>query len=227
MFMRWEDLVFLHWPVGAEALRPLIPAGLELETFEGTAWLGVVPFRMTGIRARGLPAVPGTDRFLELNVRTYVRCGGRAGVWFFSLDAEHPLAVGVARRWYHLNYLHALMWGETPETGWVHFRSKRTDARGSPAELDVAYRPSGAVFRALAGTFDAWCTERYCLYAADGRGDVYRGEIHHAPWPLQSAEIRMVDNTMGSGVGLELRGEPRVLFSRSLEVVAWGLERCG
>src|SRR5437867_5100192 len=105
--MRWHDLLFLHWPVRPEIIRPLIPNGLELDTFDGAAWIGVVPFRMTGVRLRWLPPLPGISAFPELNVRTYVRVRDRPGVYFFSLDAGSRTAVAMARAWFHLPYFHA------------------------------------------------------------------------------------------------------------------------
>src|SRR5688500_5474109 len=126
VFMRWHELLFMHWPVPAAALRPLIPAGLELDTFDGSAWLGVVPFRMSGIRRRLLPPVPGTAAFPELNVRTYVTAGAKPGVWFFSLDAANRLAVRVARWTFHLPYYDATMSCTRDRAGEVAYRSTRT-----------------------------------------------------------------------------------------------------
>ena len=102
MRMRWTDLLFAHWPFDPAVLRPLVPAALELDTFDGVAWLGIVPFRMEDVAPRGLPAIPGVSVFPELNVRTYVRHEDLRGVWFLSLDADSwPTVVG-ARRWFHL-----------------------------------------------------------------------------------------------------------------------------
>ena len=109
MRMRWSELLFAHWAVEPEVLRPFIPAGLELELFEGRAWIGLVPFRMSDVAPRMVPAVPGISEFLELNVRTYVTTGGKRGVWFFSLDAASRLAVRAARTFFHLPYYHADM----------------------------------------------------------------------------------------------------------------------
>ena len=142
MRMRWLDLLFAHWPVPVETLRPLIPAGLEVDTFEGRAWLGIVPFRMEDVAPRFLPAVPGPGAFPELNVRTYVRWRGRGAVWFLSLDAASRLAVAGARTAFHLPYFRARMSSET-EAGWVEYRSERTDPRGPAAVFDARYRPTG------------------------------------------------------------------------------------
>jgi uncharacterized protein len=141
-FMRWHELLFIHWPVPAGSLRPLIPAGLELETFDGAAWLGVVPFRMSGCRVRGLPPVPGLSAFPELNVRTYVSAEGKPGVWFFSLDAASWLAVRGARWLFHLDYFDARM-SVARKGNEIDYRSTRTHRHARPAEFAARYRPTG------------------------------------------------------------------------------------
>jgi uncharacterized protein YqjF (DUF2071 family) len=211
MAQTWRDLLFAHWPVDAEALRPLIPAPLTLETWDGTAWLGITPFEVTGLRLHGTPPLPGVSRFPELNVRTYVTIGGKPGVWFFSLDAGSAAAVAAARRSYRLPYFHADMEIERLDSA-VGYRSSRDDAR-----LQARYAPAAEAFTAAAGTFDHFLTERYCLYAFDGR--VLRAEIHHPPWPLQAASASFGVNTMAP-VGLPAR-EPVVHFARRQDVVIW------
>lgn len=224
MAMQWHDLLFLHWPVPASALRPHIPLGLELETFAGQAWLGVVPFRMAGVRPRAMRALPALSAFPELNVRTYVTAGGKPGVWFFSLDAANLLAVEGARLAFHLPYFHAQMrcaaMGEA-----IDYRSTRTHAGAPPASFAATYRPSGPAYTAAPGTLDHWLTERYCLYAANRRGQVWRGEIHHRPWPLQPAEVQIAQNALAAPLGLALEGSPLAHFARRLDVVAWPIER--
>jgi uncharacterized protein YqjF (DUF2071 family) len=224
MSMRWHDLVFLHWPVEAAALRRFIPPRLELDTFEGQAWLGVTPFRMTRVRPRWLPPVPALSAFPELNVRSYVTEGGRPGVWFLSLDAGNPLAVWVARRTFHLPYYRARM-SCVANDGGVTYRSRRTHRGAPPARLVARYEPAGDVYRSRRGTLEHWLTERYCLYTV-ARGNLYRGEIAHAPWPLQAASVEIEVNTMADGTGLRLPGDPaHARFARELDVVAWMLER--
>lgn len=219
--MRWHDLLFMHWPVPPVALRPYIPAALELETFDGWAWLGVVPFRMANTRPRLLPAIPWLSDFPELNVRTYVTIGGKPGVWFFSLDAANPVAVEGARDVFHLNYYRARM--ECAREGEdVHYRSERRHRGAPPAAFTARYRPTGPVYRSAPGTLEHWLTERYCLYAANRRGEVWRGEIHHAQWPLQPAEADVVGNTMTRQIRLTLPDRRPILhFARRLDVVGW------
>jgi uncharacterized protein len=224
MSMRWHDLAFLHWPVEGAALRRFIPPRLELDTFEGQAWLGVTPFRMTRVRPRWLPPVPALSAFPELNVRSYVTEGGKPGVWFLSLDAGNPLAVWVARRTFHLPYYRARM-SCVANDGGVTYRSLRTHRGAPPASLVARYEPAGDVYRSRRGTLEHWLTERYCLYTV-ARGILYRGEIDHAPWPLQAASVEIEVNTMADETGLRLPGDPpHAHFARELDVVAWMLER--
>jgi uncharacterized protein YqjF (DUF2071 family) len=221
MAQSWHDLLFAHWPVDAEKLCALIPGRLEIDTFDGQAWLAVVPFRMTGVRLRGTPRVPWFSAFPELNVRTYVTCGGKPGVWFFSLDAGNSLAVSIARAWFHLPYFRARM-SCTEQGGWIHYHSVRAH-RGAPSGMLVGrYRPNGEIFSPQRGTLEHFLTERYCLYSASGRGHIFRGEIHHSPWALQVAEADFTGNTLAgaAGVPLPLR-QPLLHFAKRQDVVAW------
>jgi uncharacterized protein YqjF (DUF2071 family) len=215
--MRWHDLLFLHWPVRPEVVRPLIPGVLELDTFDGRAWIGVVPFHMSGVRPR---CWPGGMAFPELNVRTYVKSRGRSGVWFFSLDATSRLAVRAARISYGLPYYDArIMIGRERE--WIHYHSARVHKGAAPAEFEASYKPIGPVYYAAPGALDHWLTERYCLYASR-RGRVVYGDIHHAPWPLQPAEVEPRVNAMTDQIAIELpRIQPLAHFARRQDVVAW------
>lgn len=219
----WHDLLFAHWPVEYAVLRALVPRALDLQTYDGYSWAGVVPFRMSGIRFRGLPPLPSLSAFPELNVRTYVTYGGKPGVWFFGLDAARLLAVQVARSMYHLPYYHARM--ECNSLGdEVRYASVRQG--NAQIRLKAQYRPQGEVFEAVPGTPEHWLTERYCLYATDGRGGIYRGEIHHAPWGLQRAAAEIEENTMTRPIGLDLPASTPVLhFARRQEVLVWSLDR--
>lgn len=221
MHMRWLDLAFLHYPVPVSSLEHHVPKGLRLETFEGQAWLGVVPFRMDQIHARGLPPIPGTDAFLELNLRTYVTDGAHSGVWFFSLDAENPLAVRGARVAFHLPYMDARM-NSRVENGWFDYSSIRTHCNAPPATFKARYKPFGEVFHAAPGTFEHWLTERYCLFSCDARGTVFRGDILHQPWSLQACEAQILENTMAEQIGITLpNAVPIAHFAKELEVKAW------
>jgi uncharacterized protein YqjF (DUF2071 family) len=217
----WHDLLFAHWSLPADRLRVKVPERLELDTFEGRAWLGIVPFRMSGVRLRLLPPLPGLSAFPELNVRTYVRHGDRPGVLFLSLDARSALAVAAARAWFHLPYFRARMSCEA-EGGAIRYAHERTHAGAPPARLEGRYAPLGPVFRAALGTLEHWLAERYCLYSVASNGAIRRADIHHAPWPLQVATAAFAKNTMAEAHGLELPEEPPLLhFARRQDVVVW------
>lgn len=220
----WHDLLFAHWPIPAVEMTGLLPSGLALDTWEGEAWVGVVPFRMSGVRPRIFPAMPGLSAFPELNVRTYVRVDDKPGVWFFSLDAANPIAVAVARALFHLPYFRAEM-GCEAEGETIRYTSKRTHSSAPPAELRGSYAPNGPVYHSAPGSLEAWLIERYCLYSVDGRGRIYRGEIHHAPWPLQQAEAAFERNSMAQAAGIVLPDIPPILhFARRLDIVAWTIQ---
>ena len=172
--MQWTDLAFLHWPVPKDALQRLVPRGVEVETFDGDAWLGIVPFCMRKTRIRGLPPLPYATDFPELNVRTYVRVGDKPGVWFFSLDAKSRLAVAGARATFGLPYFRAEM--EVEQRGLLtSYVSRRVDDRAPPARFAAGYCSGGASRPAKPGTLEQFLVERYCLYA-QGR-DGYQQEI--------------------------------------------------
>jgi uncharacterized protein YqjF (DUF2071 family) len=219
----WHDLLFAHWPVAVDQLRPLIPAGLQIDTYEGQAWLGVVPFRMSGVRPRFLPAIPWLSAFPELNVRTYVVTNNKPGVWFFSLEAANPVAVAMARYWFLLPYFYARMTCRDDGDGVTYF-SQRVHRAAPPAVFRGHYRPTSPVFQAKQGSLEYWLTERYCLYATDAQRRLYRGEIDHPPWSLQLAEAFIRENTMTIPLGIHLPDvNPLLHFSRHQGVVVWTL----
>lgn len=222
MKQRWHDLLFAHWPVPVSTLRRLVPAELPIDACEGSAWVAVTPFRMSDVRLRGFPAIPGVSRFPELNVRTYVTLDEKAGVYFFSLDAGNPLAVAVARRFFHLPYHWSRMRLESAADG-VAYRSERRLTSGGAA-FEAHYAPDGPVFSSVPGTREHWLTERYCLYTA-ARGEVHRVEIDHEPWPLQPARAEILRNTMAAAAGIPLSGEPLLHFAKHLAVDVWTPER--
>jgi uncharacterized protein len=219
MGQTWDELLFAHWRVSADALRLRLPEGLELDLFDDEAWIGVTPFRVTGLRARGLPPLPLISSFLEVNTRTYVTAGGKPGIWFFSLDAESELAVEAARRTYKLPYFRADMRAEW-RGGRLEYESRRRG--GERGALRVGYRPGGDAVEADPRSLAHFLTERYCLYAQDA-GRLKRAEIHHEPWALQPAEAEIGENTMPPS-GIELLDEaPLLHFSARQDVVIWPL----
>jgi uncharacterized protein YqjF (DUF2071 family) len=175
MQMRWHDLLFMHWPVSADALRPHVPPSLELDAYEGCAWIGVIPFRMTNVRPLMIPGLPASS-FLEINVRTYVRHNDCSGVWFFSLDAASRLAVWGARRFFHLPYHFAEMQASQSGKG-IRYRSCRLSDRA--LRFAAEYQPTGGPRHPRQGDLDHWLTERYCLFSADGSINAVGGNLYN------------------------------------------------
>jgi len=223
MLQRWGKLLFAHWTMPAGALVGKLPEGVELDLFQGQAWVGVVPFTMWGVRASFLPPVPGLSSFHEINVRTYVRVGGIPGVWFFSLDASNPLAVHAARLAYHLPYYHADIEIEEQATR-LRYRSTRTHRNAPAASFDAAWKFGEPLGESRPGTLQHFLTERYCLFA-EHRGRLFRGPVHHPPWPLRAARLESIASTMIEGAGLPApTGEPLVYHADELAVEIWPLE---
>ena len=217
MGQTWEDLLFAHWRVPREALRAHVPAQFEVDQHDGSAWLGITPFRVTNLRARGLPPLPGISSFLELNVRTYVTAQEKPGIWFFSLDAASRLAVEAARRAYKLPYFHARM-SVARRGEWIDYECARLSESGRV--FSGRYRPAGPVLHAEPESLEWFLAERYCLYATDERGRPCRADIHHKPWDLQPAEAEIELTSISP---IELRGDPLCHFSRRQDVIIWPL----
>ena len=226
MYQRWHDLLFAHWPLPPEQVRPLVPRELELDTLDGKAWVGVIPFWMSHVCFRGLPRIPTASTFPELNVRTYVRAPhdpDKPGVYFFSLDAASLLAVIGARLGAGLPYFWADMRAKVSEADVEYFSERR---QGPKAQLGARYRGTGGV-SSQKSDFDEFVTERYCLYTAH-RGKVGRIQIQHLPWPLQPAEAEFDVNTMAEAQGLKLPPEKPILhFAKFLEVFIFAPEVLG
>ncbi len=220
----WRDLLFAHWPVPVELIRPLVPRALSIDTFDGATYLGIVPFRMAGVMRRPLPNLPYVSAFPELNVRVYVERDGRPGVWFLSLDATNRLAVAAARAVFHLPYYRAQI-DITPDGDGYSYHCRRIDrTRGKPipAAFVGSYRPISDVYLAEPGTLEHWLTERYCLYAQAPDGTLSRTEVHHQPWPLQRAAAEISSNTISAVGGAPVSGPPGLLhFARRIDVVVW------
>jgi uncharacterized protein YqjF (DUF2071 family) len=223
MQQTWRNLLFAHWPLEPALLRPLVPDVLALDLREGQGWVAVTPFVITGLRVRGLPPIPGSSNFAELNVRTYVRYKERPGVFFFSLDAASLMAVTGARISYHLPYIYARMKQQPVATGFDYF--SRRHGAGKQAELVGHYVPISDVQQPQPGSLEQWLVERYCLYAPH-KGRVYRADIHHVPWPLQEAKADFEVNTMAEAAGIKLpEMAPLCHFAGELDVLVWLPER--
>ncbi|MCU1310018.1 MAG: hypothetical protein JWO20_1143 [Candidatus Angelobacter sp.] len=230
MTQRWHDLLFAHWGMEPESVRLLLPKALRpfLDTFEGKAWVGVVPFWMSRVKFRGLPALPGLSTFAEMNVRTYVTVDGKPGVYFFSLDAENLLAVYAARIGFSLAYFYARMSVNVSDGDGVQYSSRRLE-KPRPAEFAGSYAPVGVeTFHASRGSIEQFLVERYCLYTANSRGEILRGDIHHLPWPLRHAEAKFEINNVAQSHGIQLPNPPPLLhFAKELDVFIWPPERVG
>jgi len=186
MRQRWSGLLFVHWAVDAALIAERIPAGLHVDTFDGKAWLGAVPFFMERIRPTGLPPVPWLSWFMELNVRTYVHDGkGNAGVWFFSLDCNQPVAVEIARRSFHLPYQHARMRSrKTGDHVQYHCKRKTTGA----VEAVYEYELPETTARAERGSLEWFLVERYLLFSSNPAGKIFTGRVHHPPYQIAAGK---------------------------------------
>jgi uncharacterized protein len=221
MHQRWEKLLFLHWPVPVELIRKLVPEQLEIDTFEGQAWIGVTPFRLTGLRPVLLPGFPGLSSFYELNVRTYVHHGGIPGVWFLTLYASKRLPVAGARVLFLLPYKYAAI--EMLEmSGWFRYCLLRKGNAAASFRAEWEAGSDGAL--AAEGSLEFFLIERYSLYNSLGRR-LYRCRIHHAPWLIRPARLRSCESTLFSAQGLpEPAAGPMAHFGGDQSVEVWPLE---
>jgi uncharacterized protein YqjF (DUF2071 family) len=230
MRQEWRDLLFIHWPIDPEALRPLIPAALELDLFEGMAYVGLVPFTMTGVRPVGLPPIAGLSSFHETNVRTYVRLADRdPGVWFFSLEAANSIAVRLARWLFHLPYHFGRMFLEHESTvdggrsPTIIYAGTRRWPGPLPASSSVRATPTGEIQPAIVGTLEHFLVERYILYTVR-KSQLCQGRVHHTPYPLQSANILALDETLLSAAAIKRPAvDPLAHFASGVNVEVFSL----
>lgn len=226
-FQSWRDLLFLHWRVPPDQVQATLPAGLTVDTFEESAWIGVVPFFMRDIRLRGLPAVPYLSNFLELNLRTYAfDRSGIPGVWFYTLEANRALAVWIARTYFHLPYHTCAMRSTRLENGAIDYRSRRRRGRDR-RECRFEYRPVGDSRLAEPGSLEFFLVERYVLFAHDPRTARNRiGRVAHAPYSYSCAEVSAWDTNLFSIAGLPPpAGAPdHIAWSPGVDVEIFALE---
>ncbi|HEY9733990.1 MAG TPA: DUF2071 domain-containing protein [Drouetiella sp.] len=222
MSQTWAKLLFAHWPIKSEVIRNLIPDSLELDLFDGYAWVGIVPFVMNDVYPRYTPKTKSRlSNFLELNVRTYVTRDGIPGVYFFSLDCSNTVAVLIARKFYHLPYFRAKMSIDEKDTGIIEYSSERASDR---AAAIVSYRPTGNLLDPEKDSIDRFLTERYCLYTTDAKRQLHKGVIHHDVWPLQPAEAEFQLNSMTRPLGFDLPDcKPLLHYSERIETIEWPL----
>jgi hypothetical protein len=215
---RWEDLLFCSWPLSVDAIRSLVPEALEIDTFDGTAWVSVVPMWMEDAHFYRLPPLPFISTFPEVNLRTYVTADGIPGVWFLSLDTESRINVAIARYGFQLPYFFARC---AMQRGGDVFRFHSVRP-GGEAELDVEYRAEGDRFEPREGTLEHFLTERYSMYCTMRSGKLFRGDIQHTPWELRRATMDLRVNDLPGAMGVKLGGEdPVVFYSPATDVVLW------
>ncbi len=229
MTQRWNDLLFAHWPIPVKSIEALLPEWLEADTFQGSAWLGAVPFWLDRIKIRGVPPIPGARSFPDLNLRTYVRdrFTGTPGFHCFSVDSSNLIAVAVAHAVYHLPYCMAEMHMEPRSEREFAFYSRRRFTR-KQVIFKARYRglgPSRKMAEARAGTFEFFMAERNCVFSTNRSGEPIRANLHHVPWPLEEAEAEIERNDLAAAVGLELPNmEPVLHYSRRLALYIWPAE---
>jgi uncharacterized protein YqjF (DUF2071 family) len=223
MLHTWQNLLFLHWRVEPERIQRRLPRGLYVDTYDGAAYVGVVPFFMRNIRLRGTPALPWLSNFLELNVRTYVHdATGAPGIWFYSLDCNQPLAVWGARTFYHLPYRHARMSATTGGDGMLAYRSQVGERR-----TEFSGRLHDVVRTATPGTFEFFVAERYLLFAASRSERLFTGRVFHEPYPLVKATLDRWSSNLfvDHDWGVDESRPDHVLASPGVDVEVFGLER--
>jgi uncharacterized protein len=225
MRQNWHNLLFAHWPVAPEAIRHLVPQGLVLDLYDGQAWVGVLAFRLSGIGLRGLPAFPPFNAFPEINVRTYVTCDGRPGVYFLSLDADNRAAMALARPWFRLPYTYSQI-NFRQDAGTIHFTSCRKEPGKADAEFSGTYRPTGEARICPPGTLEHFLTERYSFYTSDRHQELYRCDVQHRPWLLQCAEATIHKNSMPLSHGILLPDvQPLLHYANGVEAQIWPLRK--
>lgn len=221
----WSNLLFLHWPIHPSKLRPYIPSPLQIDTYDGFAWLGVVVFVIEGIYLRGLSNISLVPIIQEVNVRTYVRYGEKTGVYFLSLDANHWSTYTIAKHWYRLFY-HPAKISIQDKENIFHIESIRKGKAETPIMLKGMYTPLAAEYIPKVGMVDHWVTERYCLYSTRNGKDIYCAKIHHRPWVLQQAEFEIETNTLFMPFYMDLRGaKPIAHFSKGVDALIWNINK--
>ncbi|WP_137682268.1 YqjF family protein [Haloarcula mannanilytica] len=220
--MTWQDVGFMHWPVEPEIVGATLPDGLAVDTYDGRAWLSVVPFQMADIRPRGSPI---GRSFGELNLRTYVVADGTPGVYFYNLDADDRLSVTLARQLFQLSYYRASMQIRADGDS-VEFQSRRTSSRAPPADFHATYGPTGPPETPEPDSLESFLVERYRFYAASDDGTVYYADIDHEPWPLQEGQADIETNGLFAASGFDRPdGDPLVHYCDEIPVTAGRLRR--
>lgn len=222
MTQKWDHLLFIHWPIPQEVMEAQIPAGLELDTFDGEAWLTIIPFKISDMRLRKMPPFPFLRSFLEVNVRTYVRRNGISGIYFFSMDADKLLAI-LGARVATLPYFHAKMKINKGAKGYYHYSSIRRGS--SDAIFKGSYRPISEAYYPEKGSLAYWLLERYYLYSYQG-GALFRGGIHHRQWRIHDAEATILkQNMIPFLLENSMNEEPLLHYASSRRVLFWLIKK--
>jgi hypothetical protein len=219
LHMGWRHVLFANWPAPPDVVAPHVPDALTVDTFDGQAWLSVVPFTNVDVRPTAVPSGWGLP-LPELNLRTYVTAADGPGVYFFNLDAQGILGVVGARLFHHLPYYYARIDLET-EGEAVQFTSRRLHPGARPARFRATYGPTGERFTADPDSRAAFLTERYRYYTEDQRGRIRYATIEHDPWPLFEATVDVRENTLFAANGFdEPASDPVHLYSPGVDTRA-------
>ena len=225
MRQRWSQLLFAHWSISPSVIQATLPKGLHVDTYNGQAWIGVVPFRMERIRPVLLPPLPWLSWFLELNVRTYVYDDqGNAGVWFYSLDCDQPVAVEIARRAFHLPYQHARMKAERSRDA-IHYQCLR---RGAKSGAEYLYRPTSPLRLAEPGSLEFFLVERYLLFSTSSTGRLHTGRVYHSPYAIADAacDAPGLEPLRQAGFAIAQPNPQSLLWSPGVDVSIYPLKSC-
>lgn len=218
---QWADLLFMHWQVSAASLRPHVPAGLELDTWDGEPWVSLVAFRLRRVKHRWLPSFGLVGNVIELNLRTYVRYRDEPAIYFLSIHADKRLTVALARLLTPLPYARTRMAYERAGVDW-RFQCTRVRRRSTPHALDVTFTPHAESFRPPDGSKTEWLLERYGLYAADRHGNLLRTVVKHAPWRISDVSLKCSANSLGKPFNLDLARAPDLChFAHAMNAHVW------
>ncbi len=221
VFQGWRDLLFASWRIPVEKMRPLVPSDMTVDTFDGSAWISLVPMKMSDLHFKHLPPLPGLDHFLEINLRTYVRVDDEPGVHFFSIDCNDLLSDWYASHFLKLPCLRAAMTLELTDGAYV-YESHRTAHKDPPGDLIARYAPVGAAFETQPGSLEHFLVERYAMFFPSGKGSVLRGEMKHNPWQVQRADVDLMINTIPRAAGFEVGNRPdAALYAQGVDTYAW------
>ncbi|MBS4197060.1 YqjF family protein [Lederbergia citri] len=223
MRQKWRDVLFMHLPIKPEKLQPYIPSAVEIDTFEDYAWLGVIVFKIDGIFPRGFPPVSIRPAFPEINLRTYVRCNDKPGIYFLSLDVDDWTSCSLAKRWLHVPYHPAKISFQKIEQSY-HFESNRN--HHIPIICKGSYTPKSEIFYPENMTLDHWLTERYCFFSHNQKSNVYCLDIHHHPWPLQRAEATIHSNDLCRPFNFDFENETPIFhYSQGVDALIWNIKK--